>query len=54
MIGFLRAVAVLCFIASITFGYLAFTVEPMHAVSCLVMGIAGWLFLGISRIGGNG
>lgn len=48
---FLAALAVFCWIAATVFGVLAMRGEALHAVTCIVMIIAGFCFVGISRVG---
>lgn len=48
---FLALLSVVCFVAATAFGILAMQGESLHAVSCIVMIIAGFCFAGISRVG---
>lgn len=51
MSWFLGALSFVCFLAAIVFGILAMQGEALHAISSVVMMIAGFCFAAISRVG---
>ena len=51
MTGFLVVMALVCWVAACVFGVLAMQGEAVHIVSTLVMTIAGFAFIGITRVG---
>lgn len=52
--SFIVLVGMFCLVVSVVLGVRTFTSDPANAVGCLVMAVAGALFIWISQLGKGG